>query len=421
MTTNGSMNGRRRVVITGLGALTPLGTDVESTWDALVAGRSGAAEITQFDSTDYAVHFACEVKDFDATEYIPFKQARRMDRFAHLIVAAARQAEADSGISIEAEPDRIGAAIATGIGGLKAFQDCHSELLERGPDRVNPFSIPEIIPNMGAAWVSMQLGTQGPLSSQCTACAASNMAIGDGADAIRLGRADVMLCGGTEAPVTEVGIAGFSAMRALSRRNDDPQSASRPFDSQRDGFVMGEAGAVVVLEELEHARARGAKIYAELLGYGLSSDARHITEPDPSGENPARAMTMAFRDAGIDTSEIDYINAHGTSTPLGDSAETRVIKLALGEENARKTPVSSTKGATGHCLGAAGAVEAMFSILAIDRGVLPPTINYDDPDPECDLDYIPNESREADVRVAVSNSFGFGGHNATIVLRRFED
>ena len=421
MTTNGSMNGRRRVVITGLGALTPLGTDVESTWDALVAGRSGAAEITQFDSTDYAVHFACEVKGFDPTEYIDRKQARRMDRFAHLIVAAARQAEADSGISIEAEPDRIGAAIATGIGGLKAFQDCHSELLERGPDRVNPFSIPEIIPNMGAAWVSMQLGTQGPLSSQCTACAASNMAIGDGADAIRLGRADVMLCGGTEAPVTEVGIAGFSAMRALSRRNDDPQAASRPFDSQRDGFVMGEAGAVVVLEELEHARARGAKIYAELLGYGLSSDARHITEPDPSGENPARAMTMAFRDAGIDTSEIDYINAHGTSTPLGDSAETRVIKLALGEENARKTPVSSTKGATGHCLGAAGAVEAMFSILAIDRGVLPPTINYDEPDPSCDLDYIPNESRDADVRVAVSNSFGFGGHNATIVLRRFED
>ena len=419
MTTNGSMNGRRRVVITGLGALTPLGTDVESTWDALVAGRSGAAEITQFDSTDYAVHFACEVKGFDPTEYIDRKQARRMDRFAHLIVAAARQAEADSGISIEAEPDRIGAAIATGIGGLKAFQDCHSELLERGPDRVNPFSIPEIIPNMGAAWVSMQLGTQGPLSSQCTACAASNMAIGDGADAIRLGRADVMLCGGTEAPVTEVGIAGFSAMRALSRRNDDPQAASRPFDSQRDGFVMGEAGAVVVLEELEHARARGAKIYAELLGYGLSSDARHITEPDPSGENPARAMTMAFRDAGIDTSEIDYINAHGTSTPLGDSAETRVIKLALGEENARKTPVSSTKGATGHCLGAAGAVEAMFSILAIDRGVLPPTINYDDPDPECDLDYVANEARQATVTTAVSNSFGFGGHNACVVFRKF--
>jgi 3-oxoacyl-[acyl-carrier-protein] synthase II len=418
--TNGSLNGRRRVVITGLGAVTPLGTDVESTWDGLIAGRSGAGEITQFDSSDFAVHFACEVKGFDPTDYIERKQARRMDRFAHLIVAAARQAEADSGIAIEAESDRVGAAVATGIGGLKAFQDCHSDLIERGPDRVNPFSIPEIIPNMGAAWVSMQLGTQGPLSSQCTACAASNMAIGDGLDAIRLGRADVMLCGGTEAPVTEVGIAGFSAMRALSRRNDAPEKASRPFDTGRDGFVMGEAGAVVVLEELEHAQARGAKIYAELLGYGLSSDAQHITEPDPSGKNPARAMTMAFGDAGIDPGEIDYINAHGTSTPLGDAAETRVIKLALGEENARKTPVSSTKGATGHCLGAAGAVEAMFSILAIDRGVLPPTINYDEPDPSCDLDYIPNESREADVRTAVSNSFGFGGHNATIVLRRFE-
>jgi 3-oxoacyl-[acyl-carrier-protein] synthase II len=418
--TNGSLNGRRRVVITGLGALTPLGNDVESTWANLVAGRSGAAEITQFDSSDYAVHFACEVKHFDPAEFIDRKQARRMDRFAHLIVAAARQAEADSGISIADEPDRIGAAIATGIGGLRAFQDCYDELLERGPDRVNPFSIPEIIPNMGAAWVSMQLGTQGPLTSQCTACAASNMAIGDGLDAIRLGRADVMLCGGTEAPITEVGIAGFSAMRALSRRNDAPEKASRPFDTGRDGFVMGEAGAVVVLEELEHAQARGAKVYAELLGYGVSSDAQHITEPDPSGENPARAMTMAFRDAGIDPGEVDYINAHGTSTPLGDAAETRVIKLALGEENARKAAVSSTKGATGHCLGAAGAVEAMFSILAVERGVLPPTINYEEPDPECDLDYVPNESREADVRTAVSNSFGFGGHNAAIVVRRFK-
>jgi 3-oxoacyl-[acyl-carrier-protein] synthase II len=416
-----SLNGRRRVVITGLGALTPLGNDVESSWESLLAGRSGAANITQFDSSDFYVHFACEVKDFDPTDWIERKQTRRMDRFAHLIVAAARQAEKDAGLEIEKESERIGAAIATGIGGLKAFQDCYDELLERGPDRVNPFSIPEIIPNMGAAWVSMQLGTQGPLSSQCTACAASNMAIGDGLDAIRLGRADVMLCGGTEAPITVVGIAGFSAMRALSRRNDDPEKASRPFDAERDGFVMGEAGAVVVLEELEHARARGAKIYAELLGYGVSSDARHITEPDPSGRNPARAMTMAFHDAGVSPDEIDYINAHGTSTPLGDASETRVLKLALGEENARKTPVSSTKGATGHCLGAAGAVEAMFTILAVNRGALPPTINYEYPDPECDLDYIPNEAREGDVRIGASNSFGFGGHNATIVIRRFED
>src|SRR6476660_2677856 len=421
MMSNGSLNGRRRVVITGLGAVTPLGGDVESTWDGVVAGRSGAGEITQFDSSDYAVHFACEVKDFDATQYIDRKQARRMDRFAHLIVAAARQAEADSGLSIESESDRVGAAIATGIGGLKAFQDCHSELLERGPDRVNPFSIPEIIPNMGAAWVSMQLGTKGPLSSQCTACAASNMAIGDGLDAIRLGRADVMLCGGTEAPVTEVGIAGFSAMRALTRRNDDPEKASRPFDAGRDGFVMGEAGAVVVLEELERAKARGAKIYAELVGYGVSSDAQHITEPDPTGVPPARAMQMALADAGVDAADVGYINAHGTSTPLGDASETRVLKKALGEEGARKTPVSSTKGSTGHCLGAAGAVEAIFTTLAVSEKMLPPTINYEYPDPECDLDYIPNEARPAEVKAAMSNSFGFGGHNSSIVLKRYED
>src|SRR6185295_19220425 len=409
-----SMNGRRRVVITGLGALTPLGTDVESTWDALVAGRSGAAEITQFDSSDYAVHFACEVKGFDPTEYIERKQARRMDRFAHLIVAAARQAEADSGLEIATEADRVGAAVATGIGGLKAFQDCYDELLERGPDRVNPFSIPAIIPNMGTAWVSMELGTRGPLWSECTACAASNMAIGQALDDIRLGRAEVMLAGGTEAGITKVGIGGFGAMRALSRRNDDPERASRPFDAERDGFVMGEAGAIVVLEELEHARKRDAKVYAELRGYGISSDAQHITEPDPTGQHPARAMKMAMDDSGVTSEDIDYINAHGTSTPLGDASETRVIKVALGEEKARKTPISSTKGATGHCLGASGAIEAITSIFAVQRDVVPPTINYEYPDPECDLDYIPNESREWKTDVALSNNFGFGGHNACL-------
>jgi 3-oxoacyl-[acyl-carrier-protein] synthase II len=344
-----------------------------------------------------------------------------MDRFAQLILAAARQAEADSGITIEPDADRIGASIATGIGGIKSFQDCYDTLIKRGPDRVNPFAIPCIIPNMGAGWVSMELGTRGPLSSECTACAASNMAIGQGLDDIRLGRADAMLCGGTESAINQVGIAGFGAMRALSRRNDDPKRASRPFDAGRDGFVMGEAGAVLVLEELERARARGAKIYAEVAGYGLSSDAKHVTEPDPTGENPARAMKMAFADAGVDSSEIDYVNAHGTSTPLGDAAETRVLKLALGEEKAYKTPVSSTKGATGHCLGAGGAVEAIFSALAIRDGKLPPTINYEVADPECDLDYIPNKSRDADVRVAVTNSFGFGGHNASIVLKRLDD
>src|SRR5919204_2202392 len=385
-----SVNGRRRVVITGLGAVTPLGNDAETTWQSLLAGESGAAEITQFDSSGYFVHFACEVKDFDPSNWIDRKQARRMDRFAQLILAAARQAEADSGIDIAADADRIGASIATGIGGIKSFQDCYDTLLERGPDRVNPFAIPCIIPNMGAGWGSMELGTRGPLSSECTACAASNMAIGQGLDDIRLGRADVMLCGGTEAAVNKVGIAGFAAMRALSRRNDDPKRASRPFDAERDGFVMGEAAAVVVLEDLERARERGAKIYAEVAGHGLSSDATHVTEPDPTGENPARAMTNALRDADVDPGEVDYINAHGTSTPLGDASETRVIKLALGEEHARKTPVSSTKGSTGHCLGAAGAIEAVFSVLAIRDGKLPPTINYEVEDPECDLDYIPN-------------------------------
>ncbi len=416
-----SMNGRRRVVVTGMGGVTPLGNDIETTWTNLLAGKSGANRITAFDTENYPVDFACELKDFNPGDWIEHKQARRMDRFAQMITAAARQAEADSGLDVEPEADRVGAGIATGIGGLKAFQDCYDKLLVSGPDRVNPFSIPQIIPNMGAAWVSMELGTRGPLASQCTACAASNMAIGDGLDAIRLGRADVMFCGGTEAGITRVGIAGFGAMRALSRRSDEPEKASRPFDMGRDGFVMGEAGAVMVLEELEHAKSRGAKIYAEVLGYGLSSDAKHVTEPDPTGVNPARALGMALTDAGVDPSEIDYINAHGTSTPIGDAAETRVIKLALGEEKARVTPISSTKGATGHCLGAAGAIEAIFTVLAISRGVLPPTINYEDPDPECDLDYIPNEARNApDARIGVNNSFGFGGHNACVVFSRYE-
>jgi len=412
-------NGRRRVVVSGIGMVTPLGNDPDTTWDNLLAGESGAGPITQFDASDYPVTFACELKDFDPTRWIERKQARRMDRFSQMALSAARMAEADSGLSIEAEPDRVGAAVATGIGGLGAFEDCFEVLLDRGPDRVGPFAIVQIIPNMAAAWVSMELGTQGPLAAESTACAASNMAIGDGLDAIRLGRADAMLCGGTEAPVTRVGVAGFSAMRALSQRNDDPQGGSRPFDADRDGFVMGEAGAMLVLEELEHARARGAKIYAEVLGYGVSSDAKHVTEPDPSGANPARAMRMAFADAGISPDQVGYVNAHGTSTPLGDPAETRVLKLALGEEKAHATPVSSTKGATGHCLGAAGAVEAIFTILALQRGVLPPTINYEKPDPECDLDYVPNEPRPQQVEIGVSNSFGFGGHNACVVFRRW--
>ena len=389
------------MVITGLGAVTPLASGVATSWERLIGSRSAAGAISAFDVSGFPVSFACEAKEFDPTRWIEYRQARRMDRFAQLAVAAARQAESDSGIVIEKESDRVGASVATAMGGLKSFEDCCDTLIERGPDRVSPFSLPAIIPNMGAAWVSIQMGTRGPLSSPW------------------LGRADVMLCGGADAAITRAGIAGFSAMRALSRRNDDPAAASRPFDADRDGFVMGEAGAILVLEDLEHAKKREARIYAELLGYGVSSDAEHITEPDPTGQHPARAMKMAFADAGISPEEIDYINAHGTSTPLGDASETRVIKRALGEDNARKTPVSSTKGATGHCLGAAGAVEAIFCTLAIHEGVLPPTINYETPDPECDLDYIPNEAREANIQIAVSNSFGFGGHNACVVFGRF--
>jgi 3-oxoacyl-[acyl-carrier-protein] synthase II len=412
-------DGIRRVVITGLGMVSPLGNDVESSWRALLAGQSGAAEITQFDHSDYPVHFACELKDFDPTEWVDHKSARRMDRFTQMILAAARQAERDAGIDIAAEPERVGASIATGIGGLKSFQDCYDVLIHRGPDRVSPFSIPCIIPNMGAGWVSIELGTKGPLRSECTACAASNMAIGGAVDEIRLGRADIMVAGGTEAPITRVGIAGFDAMRALSRRNDDPQRASRPFDLDRDGLVMGEAAGALVLEEYERARARGAKIYAEVAGYGTSSDAAHITEPDPTGASPARAMAIALADARVSPEEIGYVNAHATSTPLGDAAEIKVIKIALGEEHARRTPISSTKGATGHCFGAAGAIEAIFTTLALRDRIAPPTINLESPDPNCDLDFVPNQARELpELETALSNSFGFGGHNATLVLRR---
>ena len=408
-------------MITGVGMLTPLGNDVETSWRRLLAGESGVEEITLFDHEEYPVHFAGELKEFDPTTWIDRKAARRMDRFAQMVLAAARQAEADSGIDVSASPERVGASIATGIGGLRSFQDCYDVLKERGPDRVNPFSIPCIIPNMGAGWVSIELGTKGPLMSECTACAASNMAIGDALDEIRMGRVDAMFAGGTEAPITRVGIAGFDAMRALSRRNDDPARASRPFDNARDGLVMGEAAGVLVLEELEFAKRRGARIYAELIGYGMSADASHMTEPDPTGASPARSMKMAIDDAGVEPTEIGYVNAHATSTPLGDAAETRVLKIALGEDHARRTPISSTKGATGHTFGAAGAIEAVFTTLALRDRIVPPTINYEQEDPDCDLDYVPNEAREAPgLEVAASNSFGFGGHNATVVIRRWD-
>ncbi len=405
--------------MTGVGMVSSLGNDAETSWANLIAGQSGVGPITQFDHTDYPVHFACELKDFNPTDWVDHKSSRRMDRYTQMILAAARQAEADSGIDVAADPLRIGASVATGIGGLRSFQDCYDVLLHRGPDRISPFSIPCIIPNMGAGWVSIELGTKGPLMSQCTACAASNMAIGDAVDEIRLGRVDAMIAGGSEAPITRVGVAGFDAMRALSRRNDNPLGASRPFDGERDGLVMGEAAGIIVLEELERAKARGAKIYAELIGYGMSADASHITEPDPTGQSPARAMKAAIADAGIDVTEVGYVNAHATSTPVGDTAETKVIKVALGEDHARRTPISSTKGATGHCFGGAGAVEAIFTIMALRDRIVPPTLNQEDPDPDCDLDYVPNVAREVpDLDVAVSNSFGFGGHNATLVFRR---
>ena len=407
------------MVVTGLGMVSPLGNSVEETWASLITGRSGAGPITRFDATDFPVRFACEVKGLDVTKYVDPRASRRMDRCTHLALAAARQAESDSALDVQTVAERVGVAVGTAMGGVESFEESVAQLNDRGPERLSPFRIVQIIPNLSAGWVSIELGTRGPLLSQSTACAASNMAIGDGLDAIRLGRADVMFCGGTEAPVTKIGIAGFASMRATSRRNDDPVRASRPFDGERDGFVMGEAAAMIVLEELEHAQARGANIYAELLGYGLSSDAGHVSDPDPTGANPARAMRMAFADAGIEAEEIGYVNAHGTSTPAGDAGETRVLKLALGLEKAYRTPVSSTKGATGHPLGAAGAVEAIFTILALHRGVLPPTINQTTPDPDCDLDFIANEARFEQAENAVSNSFGFGGHNSCLVLRRW--
>ncbi len=399
--------------------VSPIGNSVDESWDALLAGRSGAGPITRFDASDYTTRFACEVKELDVGAVVDQKSARKMDRCTHLALAAARQAESDSGLDVARIAERAGAAIATAIGGVGSFEECVIQIDRRGPHRVSPFSIVQTLPNLAAGWVSIELGTRGPLVAESTACAASNMAIGDGFDAIRLDRADVMFCGGTEAPITPVGLAGFGAMRALSVRNDDPAVASRPFDAGRDGFVIAEGAAVLVLEELEHAQARDARIYAELIGYGISSDANHVSDPDPSGHNPARALRMAFAAAGIEADEVGYVNAHGTSTPAGDAGETRVLKLALGEEKARRTPVSSTKGATGHTLGAAGAVEAVFTILALWSGVLPPTINQTMPDPDCDLDYIANTARTEQVEVGVSNSFGFGGHNTAVVFRRW--
>ncbi len=408
----------KRVAVTGVGVVSALGFSKQTFLDALLAGRSGVRLIERFDTTDYPVKIAAEVRDFDPLDFIDKKMVRRMDRFAQYGVAASTMALEDSGYPVAEDPYAIGAFIASGVGGLDTFFDQIGTLREKGPDRVSPFFIPMMIANMASALSSITLGLKGPVSATCTACAAATNALGDAFNIIRRGDAVAMLAGGAEAAVNEVGMSAFAALRAISPRNDEPQKASRPFDAGRDGFVMGEGSGVLVLEELEHAQKRGAHIYAEMVGYGMTGDAFHLTEPDESGEPAGLAVKKALKDGGVDPSEVDYVNAHGTSTPLGDIMETKAIKFALGE-HAKKVMISSNKSMFGHCLGAAGGLEAAATVLTMEAGKVAPTINLDDPDPRCDLDYVPNVARDAEVNVAVSNSFGFGGHNATIVFRRW--
>src|SRR5688572_27563590 len=412
------MSDRRRVVVTGMGAITPVGLDVTATWKSVTSGVSGVGPITLFDAGDYRTQIAAEVSDWDSSAHFDAKELRRLDRFSEFFIVAARQAIAHAGLEFTTDEDlasRAGVMVGAGFGGMGAFIEEITTLVERGPDRVSPTGVPRIIPNMAAGLVSIEHNLTGPVSCVVTACSASANAIGDAAEIIRRGAADVMVAGGAEASITTFGIATFAQARAMSTRNDDPQGASRPFDADRDGFVMGEGGGVLILESLEHARARGAEIYAEVTGYGMSADAYHITLPKPGGTGAAKAMKAALEDARLDPSDIGYINAHGTSTPANDSTETAAIKIAMGDA-AYGIPVSSTKSMTGHILGGAGAVEAIIAIEAMRHGVLPPTINYTTPDPECDLDYVPNEAREAEMHHVMSNSFGFGGHNATLIF-----
>ncbi len=413
-------NGARRVVVTGLGVVSPLGCDAERMYERLVAGESGVAEITRFDHSDQRVHIAAEVEGFDPEDYIEKRKIRRLDLFSRYAVGAAKGAAADAGFDPRPEAERVGAVIGSGVGGLQTLHIEIEKLLTNGPERTNPLLVPMMIPNMGAAHVSLELGTKGPLSSTCTACAAGSDAIGQAFEILRRGDADAMFAGGSEAPISPVGLAGFAAARTLSRRNDDPTAASRPFDAGRDGFVMGEGAGCLLLEELEHAQARGAHVYVELVGAGMSSDSFHMTAPDETGESQARAMKAALAEAGLAPADVDYVNAHGTATPPGDIAETKAIKAALGE-HATTVAISSSKSMIGHCLGASGAIEAVAVVLTMVNGVIHPTINLTDPDPECDLDYVPLKAREARVEVAASNSFGFGGHNVTLVFRRFEE
>ncbi|WP_097159866.1 beta-ketoacyl-ACP synthase II [Bacillus oleivorans] len=410
---------KKRVVITGVGAVTPLGTDVASTWSALIEGKSGVGPLTRVNPEDYPAKVAAEIKDFDPEKYVNRKEARKMDKFAQYAVAASLMAVEDSGLKItEENAERIGVWIGSGIGGMETMENQFETLLNRGPRRVSPFLIPMMIPDMAAGQVSIMLGAKGINSCTVTACATGTNSIGDAFKAIQRGDADAIISGGSEAPITRMALAGFCANTALST-NPDPNKASRPFDKNRDGFVIGEGAGIVVLEELEHALNRGAQIYAEVVGYGATGDAYHITAPSPGGEGGARAMKIAIQDSGLSPEDIGYVNAHGTSTDYNDKFETMAIKEVFGDY-AYKLPISSTKSMTGHLLGAAGGVEAIFSVLAIKHGILPPTINYETPDPDCDLDYVPNEARKADIKAALSNSLGFGGHNATLVFKKYE-
>ncbi len=413
---------KRRVVVTGMGAVTPVGNDVATMWRSLIEARSGAAPITHFDASTFDVRFACEVKGFDPLDFMDRKEAKRADQFTQYAVAAAKEAMVHAGFGDGNgyDPFNTGVILGSGIGGLKIFEEQHDVYRQRGPSKISPFFIPMFISDIAAGIVSMQFGAKGPNYATVSACATGAHAIGDAYRTIQYGDADVMITGGAEATVTPMAIGGFSNMKALSERNDSPETASRPFDASRDGFVMGEGGAVMILEELEHARARGATIYSEIVGYGATGDAYHLTAPAPNGEGAQRAMRRALKDAGLMPADIEYINAHGTSTPANDMNETAAIKAVFGE-HAYSVNVSSTKSATGHMLGAAGAVEAVIGTLAINNSLIPPTINYGTPDPECDLNYTPNKAVEREVNALLSNSFGFGGHNTTLAIKRYTD
>lgn len=412
---------KRRIVVTGMGVVSPIGSTVKDYWESLKNGRSGVGNITTFDVSKFDCHIAAEIRNFSPHAYINPKETRRLDRFTQLAVVAAKDALSDSNLLLDKEnPFRIGVLIGSGIGGLKTIEDQHTILLEKGPDRISPFLIPMMIVNMAPGYVAISLGLKGPNSCVATACASGTHAIGDAFKIIQRGQADVMFTGGAESCITPLGVGGFCSLRALATQyNSNPEKASRPFDLKRDGFVMGEGSGIVVLEELEHALRRNAKIYAEVIGYGLSDDAYHMTAPDPDGRGASEAMLMAIKDAELQPRDINYINAHGTSTQLNDKVETMAVKITFGEY-AKKIPTSSTKSMTGHLLGAAGAVEFIVAVLTTMHDVIPPTINYEFPDPECDLDYVPNKSRGKIVNVSLSNSLGFGGHNATIIVRKFK-